>query len=241
LLAAGCGDIYQICKAFRAREAGARHNPEFTLLEWYRLGLSLEQLIEEVAELVCGILDRSAWASISYGDLFRRHLGIDPHRASTEELESCARDHVDFDGGGEGRDIWLDLLMSHVIEKRLAGEGLVFVRNYPESQAALARLRSEGEIAVSERFELYVDGMELANGYCELADPVEQGRRFESDNVVLSARGEPTRPVDERLLAALESGFPDCAGVALGVDRLLMLRTGAARIEQVLSFDWSRS
>ena len=111
---------------------------------------------------------------------------------------------------------------------------------YPESQAALARLRRERDIVVSERFELFVDGMELANGYCELGDPVEQGRRFEGDNSVLAARGEPGRPLDERLLAALETGFPDCAGVALGIDRLLMLRMGAERIEQVLSFDWAR-
>lgn len=241
LLAAGCGDIYQICKAFRGGEAGARHNPEFTLLEWYRTGYSLEQLIGEVAELVCGILDRSEWVSVSYGDLFRQHLGIDPHRASLRELETCARDHVDYNGSGDLRDTWLDLLMSHVLEKRMADDGLVFVTHYPESQAALARLRRERDIAVSERFELFVDGMELANGYCELGDPLEQRGRFDAENARCSARGEPTRPVDERLLAALASGFPDCAGVALGIDRLLMLRMGADRVEQVLSFDWARS
>jgi lysyl-tRNA synthetase class 2 len=193
-----------------------------------------------VAELVCGILDRSAWVSISYGELFRQHLGIDPHRASLRELENCARDHVDYGGSAELRDTWLDLLMSHVLEPRLAESGMVFVTNYPESQAALARLRRERDIVVAERFELFVDGIELANGYCELADPLEQRRRFADDNARLSARGEPARPVDERLLAALESGLPDCAGVALGIDRLLMLRMGAERVEQVLSFDWSR-
>lgn len=241
LLAAGSGDIYQIGKAFRGGEAGPRHNPEFTLLEWYRTGYSLQQLIGEVAELVCGVLGRSGWVTVGYGELFQRRLGIDPHRASLDELEACARERVDYSGGAELRDTWLDLLMSHVLEPSLAADGLVFVTDYPETQAALARLRRERDVVVAERFELFVDGVELANGYCELGDPVELRQRFESDNARLSARGEPARPLDERLLAALEAGLPDCAGVALGIDRLLMLRIGAEAVSQVLSFDWGRS
>ena len=240
LLAAGCGDIYQVCKAFRDGEAGGRHNPEFTLLEWYRLDFTLGQMIEEVGELVCGVLDRDGWQVISYGELFQRELGVDPHRAAVDELEACARAHIDYSGGGESRDTWLDLLMSHRVEPALATAGLVFITDYPASQAALSLLRPDGDIHVAERFELFVDGVGLANGYRELSDPAEQRRRFEADNAALTARGEADRPLDETLLAALASGLPECAGVALGLDRLLMLRTGCQRVQQVLSFDWSR-
>ena len=176
---------------------------------------------------------------VAYRELFEAELGLDPHRASVAELESCARQRVDYAGGADSRDTWLDLLMSHVIQPALAGR--VFVFDYPASQAALARRRREGDVEVAERFELFVDGVELANGYRELTDPSEQRRRFEADNAVLAARGEAPRPLDERLLAALESGLPDCAGVALGLDRLLMLKLGADSLADVLAFDWSRS
>lgn len=244
LLAAGSGPIYQVCKAFRGGEAGSRHNPEFTMLEWYRTGFDLAQLMAEVAELVRGLLGEKPLEMLSYGELFQRHLGVDPHRASVGELEACARERLDYSGRAsagrdESRDTWLDLLLSHVIEPALAG--FVFVFDFPASQAALARLRQDGDVAVAERFELYVDGLELANGYRELTDPAEQRRRFEADNAVLRARGEAERPVDERLLAALEQGLPDCAGVALGLDRLLMLKLGVDRIDDVLGFDWSGS
>ncbi|MEE4192270.1 MAG: EF-P lysine aminoacylase EpmA [Halieaceae bacterium] len=238
LLAAGSGPIYQVCKAFRDGEAGARHNPEFTLLEWYRPGFSLAQLMQEVAELVAGVLGEAPVEVLSYRDLFQRSLGIDPLTASSEELEQLARERLDYGGGEETRDTWLDLLLTHLVEPTLSGR--VFVHDYPASQAALARLRREGGATVAERFELYVDGVELANGYFELADPAEQRSRFEADNEVLTARGEPPRPLDEDLLAAVQAGLPDCSGVALGLDRLLMLKLGAERLEQVLSFDWSR-
>ena len=240
LLAAGSGDIFQISKAFRAGETGTRHNPEFTMLEWYRTGFTLEQLMLEVVELVCEVLERSHWSSVRYGELFGRRLGIDPHRASMEALEECARSHVNFSGSVDDRDGWLDLLMSHVIEPGMAEEGVVLVSHYPRSQAALARLKQQGDILVAERFELFVDGVELANGYLELSDPQEQAARFDAENAALSEKGGDTRPRDERLLAALEEGLPDCAGVALGVDRLLMLKLGAKRLEDVLSFDWHR-
>lgn len=240
LLAAGCGSVYQICKAFRGGEAGPRHNPEFTLLEWYRPGFSLARLMDEVAELVCGVLKRSGWETLSYSELFRRFVDIDPHRAPLDELEACARAHIDYSGQSEARETWLDLILSHVIEPRLEGTGLLFVTDYPASRAMLASLRNSGGVEVAERFELYVDGIELANGYRELIEPGEQRRRFQQDNAALARRGHPPRPLDESLLAALDHGLPACSGVALGVDRLLMASVGIDDIRQVLSFDWTR-
>lgn len=239
LLAAGCGPIYQICKAFRGGEVGTRHNPEFTLLEWYRPGFSLAELMQEVAELAQAVLGEAPVKRVSYRDLFQRRLGIDPFKASVEELEALARERLDYSGAVESRDTWLDLLLTHLVEPEL--EGRVMVYDYPESQSALARLREDGDITVAERFELYVDRVELANGYFELTDPVEQRARFEADNRRLIARGEEPRALDERLLAAMDSGLPSCAGVALGLDRLLMLKLGSERLEEVLSFDWSRA
>jgi lysyl-tRNA synthetase class 2 len=241
LLAAGSGPIYQICKAFREGESGSRHSPEFTLLEWYRPGYSLSQLIEEVAELVGGVLNRNDFERTTYAALFMEHLGVNPHQAEVLELETLARQHIDYSGVGETRDTWLDLLFTHLIEPRLAGRGMVFVGDFPATQAALARLRHVGGDQVAERFELYVDGMELANGYFELTHPGEQRARFERDNLQLESRGELPRKPDERLLAALDSGLPECAGVALGIDRLLMRQLGVAHLADVLSFDWSRS
>ncbi len=238
LLAAGSGPIYQVCKAFRAGEAGGRHNPEFTLVEWYRPGFNLADLIEEVADLVQAVLGTTLHRVMTYRELFHQYLGLDPFTVGVGELEAFARARLDYSGGTENRDTWLDLLLTHLVEPQL--EGLVFVHDYPASQAALARLREEGGITVAERFELYVDGVELANGYFELIDPAEQRARFEADNRVLAARGDAARPIDERLLAAMEAGVPSCAGVALGLDRLLMKKLGAERVQDVLSFDWSR-
>ena len=238
LLAAGSGPIYQVCKAFRAGEAGGRHNPEFTLLEWYRPGFSLAELIEEVADLARAVLGNTLHRVVTYRELFRQYLGIDPFLVDAEELEGFARARLDYSGGAETRDTWLDLLLTHLVEPQL--EGLVFVHDYPASQAALARLREKDGVTVAERFELYVDGLELANGYFELIDPAEQRARFEADNRTLASRGEPARPIDEQLLAAMEAGLPSCAGVALGLDRLLMKKLGAERVQDVLSFDWSR-
>ena len=240
LLAAGCGPVYQICKAFRAGEAGPRHNPEFTLLEWYRPGFSLSQLMDEVAELVSGVLQRSGWESLSYAELFRRFVDVDPHTAELHELEACARAHIDYSGQSESRETWLDLIMSHVVEPGLKEMGLLFVTDYPASRAMLSCLRESNGVEVAERFELYVDGIELANGYRELVDPLEQRRRFEQDNTALVQQGHPPRPLDEGLLAALDHGLPACSGVALGVDRLLMASAGIDDIRQVVSFDWTR-
>ncbi|PLW84264.1 EF-P lysine aminoacylase GenX [Kineobactrum sediminis] len=241
LLAAGSGSIYQVCKAFRDGEAGARHNPEFTLLEWYRPGLDHHQLMVEVADLVCHCLGPRPWQALSYRDLFLESLDIDPFSASVDTLCGIARGHFDV-GNLEGdRDLWLDLLLTHAVEPWLAGRGICFVYDYPASQAALARIVERDGYWVAERFELYVDGLELANGYHELGDEREQRARFEADNRLRRQRGLATRPLDEQLLAALAAGLPACSGVALGMDRLLLCASGESDIRRVLAFPWERS
>lgn len=238
LLAAGSGPVFQITRAFRGGETGPRHNPEFSLLEWYRPGFDQHQLMQEVAELVIGVTGYRDWETCSYQCLFMDYLDLDPFEASSDELRDCARSQLETSFSSAPRDTWLDLLLSHVIEPRLAERGLLFVYDYPHSQAALARLRREGGHWVGERFELYVGGLELANGYCELTDAVEQERRFQLDRQMLSASGQEDRAVDNRLIDALAAGLPDCSGVALGLDRLLMLQLGLGHISEVLSFDW---
>jgi lysyl-tRNA synthetase class 2 len=238
LLAADSGPIYQVCKAFRRGESGARHNPEFSLLEWYRPTFDYRQLMQEVEVLVARLLGREGSRTCSYRQLFEQYLELDPFLASDGELEALARQQLDVEFATAPRDTWLDLLLSHCIEPQLAHEGLVFVCDYPASQAALARLREEDDQVVAERFELYVDGVEVANGYGELTDALEQASRFMADNEQRLRNGQAESPVDERLLAALSSGLPACAGVAMGLDRLLMLQQGLTRLDQVLSFSW---
>ena len=247
LLAAGSGCIYQIARVFRDGEAGRRHNPEFTLLEWYRVGFDHHRLMDEVAELVTGLLaGRLALAEpeqLSYRELFQRHLDLDPHRADVAELGACAeRRGVSIPPGmpADDADPWLDLLLTHGIEPQLGTGRLTFVYDYPASQAALARLRP-GEPPVGERFELYLNGVELANGFHELGDAGEQRRRFEAENAARRVLGLPVMPVDEHLLAALNAGLPDCAGVALGFDRLVMLAAGKISLDEVLAFSLERA
>ena len=239
LLAAGSGPIYQLGKAFRDGEAGRRHNPEFTMLEWYRPGFDHHALMAEVAELLEHCLGRKGWRKVRYGDLFRDHFDLDPHSASAGTLAAVARTALDSAELELDRDGWLDLLLSHRIEPAL--EGIVCVYDYPASQAALARVDDSGPVPVAERFEFYVDGLELANGYHELADPAEQARRFAADNAERRRRGLAEREPDPRLLAALQAGLPDCSGVALGFDRLVMVATGAASLDEVLAFPWERA
>lgn len=241
LLAAGSGPIFQISRAFRDGEAGARHNPEFSLLEWYRPGFDHHQLMTEVAELIQGCLGPKQVSYHSYRQLFLDTLGLDPFTATLQELEQRARHELDAGSLSGDRDLWLDLLMSHLVEPTLAGRGLSFVYDYPASQAALARIAERDGVSVGQRFELYVDGMELANGYLELTDAAEQRARFEADNRRRQEFCLPERPLDEFLLAAMEVGLPECAGVALGVDRLLMLVLGSEDIREVLAFDWAGS
>lgn len=242
LLAAGSGAIYQLAKVFRNGELGDRHNPEFTLLEWYRPGFDDARLMDEVAELVGAVLaiDPAGVQRLSYRDAFLRYLNIDPFQASLAELQALACQHLDLQFDDERRDAWLELLMSHLIEPHL--RAATFIVDYPASQAALARVALDGEgNAVARRFELYVEGLELCNGYYELTDADEQQRRFAADSECRRQRQLPDHPADQRLLAALGAGMPDCAGVALGVDRLLMLACQCERLEQVLAFPLPRA
>ncbi len=247
LLAAGSGSIYQISKVFRDGEAGRRHNPEFTLLEWYRTGFDHLHLMDEVEALVVSVLQERLslreTQRLSYREAFLRHAGIDPHAADTAALAACAHRHgITVPAGMENADraLWLDLLMTHVVDAQLGRDCLCFIYDYPADQASLARIRP-GAPALAERFELYVQGVELANGFHELADSAEQRRRFQQDNVARQARGLPVLPIDEHLLAALAHGLPDCAGVALGFDRLLMLAADARAIQDVIAFPVDRA
>ncbi|MCC6301568.1 MAG: EF-P lysine aminoacylase GenX [Gammaproteobacteria bacterium] len=240
LLAAGSGPIYQLGKAYRDGEAGRRHNPEFTLLEWYRPGFDLSALMDEVEALTAEVLGLTRRCErVSYRDLFRRSLGIDPFETSVEALRDCAR-RRGLARSAElplsGPDAWLDLLLTHFIEPGLGVGTPCFVHDYPPSQAALARLRPGAAPPVAERFELYIGGMEIANGYYELGDPVEQRARFVHDRERRRRDGLPDVAPDERLLDALTHGLPDCAGVALGVDRLVMAALGAKSIGEVVAF-----
>jgi lysyl-tRNA synthetase class 2 len=243
LLAAGSGDIYQICHVVRSLESGRLHNPEFTLVEWYRLGFSLEALMDEVEALVRELLGRvsaqRASERISYRDVFARELGLDPFTAPEAALAQAARP-LGFAGADADRDVWLELLMGSLVGPRLGRKALTFVHGYPATQAALARLDPR-EPRAARRFELYCDGIELANGFHELAAPNEQRARFERDNAHRRRLGLPVFPPDERLLAALACGLPDCAGVALGFDRTLMLAARATHIDEVLAFPSARA
>jgi elongation factor P--(R)-beta-lysine ligase len=243
LLAAGAGDIYQICHVVRALERGRLHNAEFTLIEWYRLGLSLDALMSEVEALVCELLGRSralpVAERVSYRGAFLHALALDPFTAPVAQLAEHAR-RAGFDGAARDRDELLELLMSTVVGPQLGQGGLTFVHGYPASQAALARLDPDDPRA-AQRFELYCDGIELANGFHELASAREQRERFEHDIAQRRRLGQPVTTLDERLLAALEAGLPDCCGVALGFDRTLMLAAGAERIDAVLPFPTERA
>ncbi|MCP4660427.1 MAG: EF-P lysine aminoacylase GenX [bacterium] len=242
LLAAGSGPIFQICKAFRNAETGRCHNPEFTILEWYRPHFDHHALMDEMDELLGAVLGVPAAERVSYGELFERHLGVDPHRDPVERLKGAAARHgIAAEGfAGADRDGWLQLVGSHLIEPRLGRGRPTFVFDYPASQAALARIRA-GPPPVAERFEVFVAGLELANGYHELTGAREQRRRFEDDLGKRRALGREAVPIDERLLAALESGMPDCAGVALGVDRLAMLEAGVGSLAEVVALPIERA
>jgi len=243
LLAGGSGDIYQICHVVRGYESGALHNPEFTLIEWYRIGTDPEALMNEVEALVRELLAERAPARserVSYVEAFARETGLDPLAATAGELARAAA-AAGFHGGPQTpRDEWLDFLMGARVGPRLGRGALTFVYGYPASQAALARLDPR-DARVARRFELYCEGIELANGFHELGVADEQRARFARDNEERRRQGLPVSPPDERLLAALASGLPDCAGVALGFDRTLMLATAATHIDQVLAFPTARA
>ena len=239
LLAAQPRAVYYLGKAFRAGERGRWHHPEFTLLEWYRPGWNEDRLIEEVAQLLASAGVRGPHQRIDYGSCFAAVVGLDAHTATDDALRGCAAA-----AAGQSRDEWreqprdicLDLLFSLAVQPELPA-GVVFLTRYPACQAALARIDTDPRgRPVARRFEVFVNGVELGNGYWELTDAGEQGRRFARDIERRRALGRPVREPDGRLLAALESGLPSCAGVALGVDRLLMVLLGLTHIREALAF-----
>lgn len=247
LLAAGSGPIYQISKVFRGGERGRLHHPEFTMLEWYRPGWESARLIDELLDLARVVLDRPGLPveQVSYGDLFRAALSIDVWAASLTRLRQCAvaqgiPDAADLE---LDRDGWLDLLLTQCLQPSLGRGRLTVLCDYPPSQAALARVRPADHRgpAVAERFELYLEGIELANGFQELTDAAEQDARFARDLAERQRLGQPMIPPDQRLLAALAAGMPSGSGVALGLDRLLMIAIGARHIDEVLAFPIERA
>lgn len=242
LVAAGIGDCYELGRVFRNGEAGKRHNPEFTMLEWYRVGWTHHQLMDETAELLKAALAlagrRATVRDTSFRQLYQDKFGFDPMTAPESELRSPLGVYG-IDPKGLTRDDWLDLLMTHLIQPSIPASRILLVYDYPVSQCALAKIRP-GDPPVAERFEAYLGPLEMANGYHELTDPAEQRTRFEADLARRRARNAAAPALDERLLAALPK-LPDCAGVALGVDRLLMALLGTEKIGDVLAFPFDRA
>jgi elongation factor P--(R)-beta-lysine ligase len=243
LLAAGSGDIYQIARAYRDGESGRYHNPEFTLIEWYRIGIDHHALMTDVEQFFAALLPahRSSERAerLSYRDAVHLHAGVDALDDPTSVLIG-ALIHAGINvptGMQNDRDACLDLLMSVLVGPKLGRERLCFIHDFPASQAALAR--THGRVAA--RFEAYLDGIELANGFNELTNPIEQRKRFEQDNIQRQQRGLACMPIDEYFLSALDHGLPDCAGVAVGFDRLVMCATSAHHINEVLAFPFDRS
>jgi elongation factor P--(R)-beta-lysine ligase len=240
LLAAGVGSIFQICKAFRNGEYGRYHNPEFTLLEWYRLGFTHHDLMSEVDALLETVLATPKADKISYTELFEMFFSINPHTASQNLLKDIANRANLSLVGDHPRDTWLDLLMTHLLEPQLGLDRPIFVFDYPYTQAALARISTEEDYQVAERFELYYKGVELANGYHELCNSAELLCRFEANNMLRKQSLLPIVPIDNYLLEA-QASFPECAGVALGMDRLLCLATGSNNLADVIAFPITRA
>ena len=241
LLAAGSGPIYQISKAFRVDEVSDTHNPEFTLLEWYQPGYTHHQLMQEVDELLQTILATPPADIVSYQHIFEEYVKLNPHIASQPEVLQSLADHgIDIDTTQLIKDDGLHLLMTHCIEPHLGHDRPIFIYDYPHSQAALAKLNDE-KPPRAERFELYVKGTELANGFHELTDANEQQQRFRQDLDQRKQSQRTTPEIDKRFIAALAAGLPDCAGVAMGIDRLLLLALNASALHQVISFTFDRA
>jgi lysyl-tRNA synthetase class 2 len=242
LLAAGIGDCYELGRVFRNGEAGGRHNPEFSMLEWYRVGWDHRALMHETIELVeqaLAMLERRAEVVItSYRQIFLDALGIDPLHAPVDALRAPLAE-FSINPAELERDDWLDLLITHRLQPAFPRDRITVIHDYPASQCALARIRP-GEPPLAERFELYLGPYELANGYHELNDAQEQGMRFERDNQVRCQRGLREVPVDQRLLVVLDA-MPACAGVAMGVERLLMCLAGTDAIADVLTFPFAQA
>lgn len=244
LLAAGSGAIYQLCHVFRAGDLGRHHNPEFLMLEWYRPGADHHELMDEIVELLValGVAPAGTVERTSYRDAWLAHAGVDPFIAELPALVRALGQRADppADAREFDRDGWLDFGMGFVVGPKLGTLAPAFVYDFPASQAALARVRP-GEPPVAERFELFWKGQELANGFHELGDAAEQRQRFEADRARRRIAGREAPPYDADLIEALAAGFPDCAGVALGIDRLLMLMLGLPDVASAMAFDWDRA
>ena len=242
LLAAGSGCIYQINKAFRNEENGRYHNPEFTMLEWYRVGFDHHKLMDEMDALLQLVLGCASAQRMTYQQAFIEVLGVCPLEGSMDELKASARTLglSDIADPEEDRDTLLQLLFSIGVEGKIGQDVPAFVYDFPASQAALAKI-NQADLRVADRFEVYFKGIELANGFHELDNPQEQLNRFESDNAKRIEMGLSPQPIDHHLIAALESGLPECAGVALGIDRLIMLAIGCDHIDQVTAFPFPRA
>ena len=240
LLCAGWPDSFQICQVFRDGEIGRRHQPEFTMVEWYRLNVTLQQMMQHTADFIAGLLPREKFAAppeyLSYQEAFIQHAGVDPLRATVADLREAAGADRDLAASlGDNRDHWLDLLMSSRVAAGLPRDRLTVLHHYPASQAALARLCPDYE-KLAERFEIFLGELELANGYRELTDAAQQWQRFLVDQATRRENRQPVRPLDEALLAAMEHGLPDCCGVAVGLDRLLMTALDTGDIRNVQTF-----
>ena len=242
LLCADSGSIYQVCKAFRHEGEGRWHNPEFTMLEWYRLGFDHFALMDEVDALLQETLNTASADKMTYQQAFQTYLKIDPLSADNDVLLKAMKEqNIDIHAPQNlSYDSKLQLLFSYVIEPKIGNEKPCFIYDFPASQAALAKLSSADE-RVAERFEVYYQGAELANGFHELSAAKEQRERFETDNEKRKETGLPAKPIDENFLSALDAGLPPCSGVALGIDRLLMLKTNASHIQEVINFTVSRA
>lgn len=238
LLASGSGCIYQIAPAFRHESASKLHNPEFTLLEWYRVGFAMADLVEEVAALLCKVLGAEYIEQTTYQQAFLAHTNVDPLQADKQALlQYCQQQNIALYDSPENLqlDNLQQLIFALHVEPYIGQQSPCIVTHFPANQAALAKI-DPLDNRVARRFEVYHKGIELANGFEELTDADEQKRRFEADNVKRVALGKPQMPIDEHFLSALQAGMPDCSGVALGIDRLLMLKLGVDNIEDVLSF-----
>jgi lysyl-tRNA synthetase class 2 len=242
LLCAGSGAIYQICKSFRNEEAGRFHNPEFTMLEWYRPGFDHLQLMTEIDELIQMVVGCDSAERVTYQDVFKQYLGYCPLTATLTDIKTLASQYgyADIAANENEKDTLLMLLFSQHVEPKIGQDRPCFVMNFPASQAALARINPTNPL-VAERFELYFKGIELANGFHELTDGPEQLRRFEQDNVKRQHMGLEIMPIDHNFIAAIDYGLPACAGVAVGIDRLLMLALNYSEIDQVIAFESSRA
>lgn len=243
LLAAGSGDIYQLCKVFRRDESGRRHNAEFTMLEWYRLEFDEFLLMQDVVALIEFVTQQPAptVTTLTFADAFELYGLPNPHTASLGSLRFAAEEHLHADAHSWSLDDCLDALMSGVVEPNLNPNVLTFIHNYPQSQAALAQTTEVDDHVVARRFELYWRSMELANGYFELTDAQEQRLRMEAEARKRLDLGLPEPDIDKRFLQALQAGLPPCSGVALGLDRLLMILLEANHINDVISFPITRA